>query len=242
MFVRRISTIALLCALILAVPLVSQPQASGPRAELGPQATEAHPDYGAVEGKHYVNGYFGFSYAFPDGWKANAVQSSNAAASQYALLTANPESSGGADMRYITIVADPLPKNTTPKTFMDGALKSFASPEAGFEVLHADKHYTFGGKQFYRLDMVSKVAPGAPVFLWPESDSARRSLGGTKIVTADVDGHFLIQGLPPGNYRVVASFDVTEVDEDVLVESQAQTITVGKSARANAEVVLWIAP
>ena len=164
MFVRRISTIALLCALILAVPLVSQPQASGPRAELGPQATEAHPDYGAVEGKHYVNGYFGFSYAFPDGWKANAVQSSNAAASQYALLTANPESSGGADMRYITIVADPLPKNTTPKTFMDAALKSFASPEAGFEVLHADKHYTFGGKQFYRLDLVSKVAPGAPVF------------------------------------------------------------------------------
>jgi len=164
MFVRRISTIALLCALILAVPLVSQPQASGPRAELGPQATEAHPDYGIVDGKHYVNGYFGFSYAFPDGWKANAVQSSNAAASQYALLTANPEGSGGGDMRYITIVADPLPKNTTPKTFMDAAVKAFASPEAAFNVLHADKHYTFGSKQFYRLDLVSKAAPGAPVF------------------------------------------------------------------------------
>src|SRR5260370_24163528 len=119
MFVRRISTIALLCAPILAVPLVSQPQASGPRAELGPQATEAHPDYGIVDGKHYVNGYFGFSYAFPDGWKANAVHSANAAASQYALLTANPDVSAGADLRCRSIVAHPFPKNTTPHTFIN---------------------------------------------------------------------------------------------------------------------------
>jgi hypothetical protein len=140
-------------------------QASGPRAELGPQITEPHPDFGTVDSQHYVNGYFGFSYAYPQGWQASAVQSTAGAASgtgQYALFTANPSGSAAADMRYLTIVADPLPKNTTPKTFMDGALKTFGAPESGFQIVRSDQHYTFGGKQFNRIDLESKSTPGAP--------------------------------------------------------------------------------
>lgn len=166
MFVQRILAVALLCAIVLAPSsLICQPQASGPRAELGPQVTEPHPDYGTVDSKHYVNGYFGFSYAYPQGWQANAMQSTAAAPSgtgQYALFTANPAASAAADMRYLTIVADPLPKNTTPKTFMEAALKTFGAPESGFQILHSDQHYTFGGKQFYRIDLESKTTPGAP--------------------------------------------------------------------------------
>ncbi len=165
MYAQRVSVIALFCAIILmASSLIGQPQGSGPRAELGPQVTEPHPDFGVIDGKHYVNSYFGFSYRYPEGWKGTAVQSSSSGASQYALFTGNPESSDGTDMRYITINADPLPKNTTPKTFIEGALKTFAGPSGGFDVLHTDKQYTFAGKQFYRVDLVSKSTPGSPVF------------------------------------------------------------------------------
>jgi len=162
MFVQRITFVALLCVVLGALPLAAQTQPSGPRAELGPQATEPHPDYGTIDGNHYVNGYFGFSYRYPNGWKGNVVQASTFGTSQYALFTANPEDARATDMRYLTIVADPLPKNTTPKTFMEGALKTFASPSSGFGVLHADKNYNFGGKQFYRLDLISKSTPGSP--------------------------------------------------------------------------------
>src|SRR6516164_9608720 len=102
MFVLRKLAVALLSAVVIAaLPFTCQAQASGPRAELGPQVTEPHPDYGTVDSKHYVNGYFGFSYAYPQGWQANAVQSAAGAASgtgQYALFTANPAISA-ADMR-----------------------------------------------------------------------------------------------------------------------------------------------
>lgn len=161
MLVRRIAVIAALCAILLVSPLTSQTQSSGPRADLGPQVSEPHPDYGTLNGKRYVNGYFGFSYAFPEGWNGNAIQTPGAnLVPLYALFTANPMSSGGSDLRYITISADSTGgKSCTPKDFIDATVKTFAS---GFNVLNAEKHYTFGGKQFYRIDLVSKPAPGSP--------------------------------------------------------------------------------
>jgi hypothetical protein len=88
----------------------------------------------------------------------------------------------------------------------------------------------------------SKGAPGAPVFLWPVAEAARRSLGGWKVALADIDGRFQFNGLPPGDYRLLSTFDVLEIDEEILAESRAPEIHVGKSARATAELPLWIAP
>src|SRR6516164_1371541 len=102
MFVlRKLATAFLSSVVIASLPFACMAQASGPRAELGPQITEPHPDFGTVDSQHYVNGYFGFSYAYPQGWQASAVQSTAGAASgtgQYALFTANPAISA-ADMR-----------------------------------------------------------------------------------------------------------------------------------------------
>lgn len=162
MLVQRSVAVALLCAVLLLVasPLIAQTQGSGPRAELGPQINEPHPDYGAINGKRYVNGYFGFSYAYPEGFDGNAVQSANAAVSlMYALFNASPASAGGADMRYISISCDSVKASDTPKAFADATVKTFS---AGFDMLHNDKKYMFGGRQFYRVDLVSKAAPGAP--------------------------------------------------------------------------------
>ena len=128
--VQRSVAIALLCAVLLLVasPSVAQAQGSGPRAELGPQINEPHPDYGAINGKRYVNGYFGFSYAYPDGFEGNAVLSASSAATlMYNLFSASPASAGGTDMRYISISCDTVKASDSPKAFADATVKALAS-------------------------------------------------------------------------------------------------------------------
>jgi hypothetical protein len=162
MFLQRSVAIVVLfaAAALTTSSLVAQTQGSGPRAELGPQITEPHPDYGAINGKRYVNGYFGFSYAYPDGFEGSAMQSSGSSASlMYNLFNASPTSQGGADMRYISITCDSTKATDTAKAFADASIKTFGG---GFDVLHNDKKYMFGGRQFYRIDMVSKSVPGTP--------------------------------------------------------------------------------
>jgi hypothetical protein len=124
---------------------------------------DLHPDYGVISGKHYVNSYFGFSYQYPDGWNGNAIQSSGPGTSEmYAMFTANPASSNGSDMRFISINADVLGKNVTAKDFVDATVESLAGHSGAFNVLHSDKHYMFAGKPFYRVDLASKPTPGSP--------------------------------------------------------------------------------
>src|SRR5581483_9897123 len=163
---QRAAVIALFCAiLVMASPLICQtvtsnsfPQPS--KTETAKQSAPANttmpgppvdvrPDYGIISGKHYVNGYFGFSYQYPDGWNGNAIQASGSGTSQmYAMFTANPSNSSGADMRFISINADVLGKNASAKDFLDATVESLAGPSGAFSVLHTDKHYTFAGKPF----------------------------------------------------------------------------------------------
>lgn len=87
-----------------------------------------------------------------------------------------------------------------------------------------------------------KPAPGAPVFLWPVAESARRSLGGTKQTIADTDGGFHFDSLPPGDYRVLASFDVIEIDQELADAASAPTVHVDASQTTNIELPVWVAP
>ena len=129
------------------------------------QDSEFRPDYGALNGRRYMNGYFGFSYRFPEGWSGNALRYPAVGESKmYPLFSANPQAVGTSDVRYVSINADYLPPNTvikTPKDFLDVAVNA---QSGSFDALHTDKRYVFAGKQFYRVDMVSKPEPGSPVF------------------------------------------------------------------------------
>ena len=87
-----------------------------------------------------------------------------------------------------------------------------------------------------------KPAVGAPVFVWPMAESARRSLNGPPQALSDTDGQFRFDGLPPGDYRVLASFDVNELDEDWIELSHAPTVHVDASQSASVELALWVAP
>jgi hypothetical protein len=88
----------------------------------------------------------------------------------------------------------------------------------------------------------SKPIPGSPVFLWPVTEAARRSLGGAKLALADSSGYYTFTGLPPGDYRVLASFDLSEVDEEVLDAARAPVTRLDAGQRITADLPLWIAP
>jgi len=82
----------------------------------------------------------------------------------------------------------------------------------------------------------------APVFLWPVDQSARRSLGGPRQTLTDTSGNFHFGSLPPGDYRLLASFDVNEIDEELIDLSRAPVIHCEASQTAGADLPIWIAP
>ena len=132
------------------------------------QQADFRPDYGLLNGRRYMNGYFGFSYRFPEGWTGSALKYPAVGESKmYPLFSANPQAASTSDVRYVSINADYLAPNTTikaPKDFLEVAINAQAGPSGEFEALHTDKRYVFGGKQFYRVDMKAKPSPGSPVF------------------------------------------------------------------------------
>jgi len=87
-----------------------------------------------------------------------------------------------------------------------------------------------------------KPAPGAPVFLWPVAESARRSLNGPVQTLTDIEGRFRFDNLPPGDYRALASFDVNEIDQDLMELSQAVVVHANSSQTATADLTVWVAP
>lgn len=84
--------------------------------------------------------------------------------------------------------------------------------------------------------------PGAPVFLWPVAESTRRSLHGYRETIADTAGSFSFDSLPPGDYRLLATFDALAMDEEKLDEARAVTLHIDAAANPNADLTLWIAP
>ncbi|PYX89826.1 MAG: hypothetical protein DMG67_14180 [Acidobacteria bacterium] len=132
------------------------------------QQADFRPDYGLLNGRRYMNGYFGFSYRFPEGWTGSALKYPAVGESKmYPLFSANPQAASTSDVRYVSINADYLAPNTTikaAKDFLEVAINAQAGPSGEFEALHTDKRYVFGGKQFYRVDMKAKPSPGSPVF------------------------------------------------------------------------------
>lgn len=87
-----------------------------------------------------------------------------------------------------------------------------------------------------------RPSPGAPVFLWPVAESARRSLSGPLQLLSDTEGQFRFDSLPPGDYRILASFDVNEIDEDLAELTRAPSVRAEASQTATVELALWIAP
>ena len=94
-----------------------------------------------------------------------------------------------------------------------------------------------------RVMAKSKPVPGAPVFLWPVAVSTRRSLPSPVLQRlSDTEGRFHFDGLPPGDYRLLATFDVREIDAELIELSRAVSAHVEAFQTTSIEVPVWIAP
>jgi hypothetical protein len=87
-----------------------------------------------------------------------------------------------------------------------------------------------------------KPVPGAPVFLWPVDGATRRSTAGSLQTLSNMDGQYRFENLPPGEYRILASFDVYEFDEDLVELSRAAAVTAEALAAAEVDLPVWTAP
>lgn len=70
---------------------------------------------------------------------------------------------------------------------------------------------------------------GAPVFLEPFDLDPSRRISQTFTTRTDVQGQFRFIGLAPGNYRILASFDYSEADSEVMTFARANPIRVQNS-------------
>lgn len=93
-----------------------------------------------------------------------------------------------------------------------------------------------------QVEGVVKNSPGIPVFLWPVSEANRRVLGGSRELIADTEGRFSFVGLPPGDYRILATFDQTTMDFETLEEARVGVIPVSASQTTHVELTNWLAP
>ena len=91
------------------------------------------------------------------------------------------------------------------------------------------------------IDALSKPVTGVQAVLIPENNRERREL--YKMALSDMDGHFTIRGLVPGNYKLFAWEDIepfSYFDPDVLkeYEQKGKAITIGESSKQNVEMRL----
>lgn len=88
----------------------------------------------------------------------------------------------------------------------------------------------------------AKPAPGIPVFLWPVKEETRRITGGPRETITDMEGRFSFPGLPPGEYRILATMDAREITAELAEESRARAITIAEGQTLQAELTVWEAP
>jgi protocatechuate 3,4-dioxygenase beta subunit len=88
----------------------------------------------------------------------------------------------------------------------------------------------------------SKPVGGIPVFLYPADERTRRSANGPRITQTDAEGRYRLESLPRGVYRLLASFDLSEVSEELLESARAPSVTLKVSETATHDLSPFSAP
>ncbi len=84
--------------------------------------------------------------------------------------------------------------------------------------------------------------PGAPVTIRAVEETVNRQANGVHSTFADTDGHFEFQGLPPGDYYILATFDERKPKLGTFQEANAKVISLDPSAAVEVDLTLWLSP
>ncbi|MEK7406992.1 MAG: carboxypeptidase-like regulatory domain-containing protein [Acidobacteriota bacterium] len=87
-----------------------------------------------------------------------------------------------------------------------------------------------------------KPVCGAPVFLFPVTAETRRRMNGMKTAFTDAEGRYQFEGLAPGRYLVLSSFDFGEIGEEILVDANAPSVLLEDGQAGALDLTLYEAP
>ena len=82
------------------------------------------------------------------------------------------------------------------------------------------------------------VQPGAGITVVVQNVAT----GVKRTLTPDANGRFSFPGRPPGDYRILATFDQTTMDFETLEEARAGVIPISAGQTTNVELTNWLAP
>jgi hypothetical protein len=89
-----------------------------------------------------------------------------------------------------------------------------------------------------RVTLGSQPAIAAPVYLLATTPLTRRRMNGVRVTQADALGNYRFDGLAPGAYLLLSSFDLAEVNPDTPAAAGAQAITVEEAQRTTQNLEL----
>jgi len=85
-------------------------------------------------------------------------------------------------------------------------------------------------------------AIGAPVFLEPVDLEPARRVTQTFITRTDVHGQYSFNGLAPGNYRVLSSFEYVNVDSAIMSQAAAKQVLLENTHDIQQDLDLFVLP
>lgn len=80
---------------------------------------------------------------------------------------------------------------------------------------------------------------GAPVYLLATSPSVRQRVHGVVEVQTDQEGRFQFVGLPAGDYRIISTVDLDEINEQTLDHARAESVSVTEGATKSVTLALY---
>lgn len=84
-----------------------------------------------------------------------------------------------------------------------------------------------------------KPTPGAPVYILATSPAVRQRVHGLLEVQSDHEGRFAFVGLPPGDYRIISTVDLDELDDNALDHARVESVTVSEGATKSVTLTLY---
>ncbi len=88
------------------------------------------------------------------------------------------------------------------------------------------------------LDARNEAVAGVPVYAERYERDNHRRAGEVRTARTDARGDYRFEGLVPGHYRLVSTFDFDEPDEDTMEAARPATITVKEGERSTLDLKL----